>query len=74
MGHSALPEWLMPASPTPRLSCRRIRLPDQWMTQKTLVLVWRFHLRAIRAGRGQRSAGVVPPQRKRRAATRSRRP
>jgi len=64
----------MPASPSPRLSCRRIRLPDQWITQKTLVLVWRFHHRAARIGRAQRAPGVLPPQRRRRGPPRSRRP
>jgi hypothetical protein len=56
----------MPASPSPRLSCRRIRLPDQWLTQKTLVLVWRYHLRATRVGRGPRAAGGVLRSRVRR--------
>jgi hypothetical protein len=47
----------MPASPYPRAYCRRIRLPDRWLSQQSLVLVWRFHLRAVRAARAEHLGG-----------------
>lgn len=52
----------MPSFPSPRQSCRRIRLPDHWISQQTLVRVWRFHLRAARAARG--SATLTAPRRR----------
>jgi hypothetical protein len=59
----------MPAFPSPRQSCRRIRLPDHWISQQTLVRVWRFHLRATRIAR-HGSATPTPLRRTRRGAPR----
>ncbi len=63
----------MPAFPYPRQGCRRIRLPDRWITQQSLVLVWRFHLRAARVGCSERAAGDGQRLGTRRGAPRSRR-
>jgi hypothetical protein len=60
----------MSAASRSRAPCRRIRLPEAWYAQHTLVVMWRRHLRVVRPLAVWTAAGAPMPARRRRAATR----